>query len=207
MPGALDSATQTVAEEDLANMVLVREELPDELRGFQLAREGVLDNETMAAQGFPGSTTGETRATGRLTGYLREFVSAVDTAALQPGSSVMAATLLHIFRHKDEVSGWMKEKFLGEFQRFAGKDLGKGQQIVRAEQIPIDGFSDEAVGLRVLQTTPAGLVSSTIVDFRVGRLLGVAYLVALGDVEQRELVTQMGVELERRTVRVLLGAI
>ena len=207
MPEALDSATQAAGEEDLVSMVLVREDLPDELRGFQLAREGVLDNETMAAQGFPGSTTGETRATGRLTGYIREFVSPADVAVLQPGSSVMAATVLHIFQHKDEVSRWMKEKFLGEFQRFAGKDLGKGQELIRAEPVQFDGFSDEAVGLRALQTTPAGLVSSTIVDFRVGRLLGVAYLVALGDVEQRELVTRMGMELERRTVRVLLGAI
>ena len=101
----------------------------------------------------------------------------------------------------------MKERFLGEFQRFAGKDLGDGQQLIRAEQIQFDGFADEAVGLRVLQTIPAGLVSSTIVDFRVGRLLGVAYLVALGDVERKELVTRIGMELERRTVKVLLGAI
>ena len=62
------------------------------------------------------------------------------------------------------------------------------------------------MGLRTLQTSPTGLISSTIVDFRVGRLLGVAYLVTLGDVERKQLIGEMGMELERRIVRVLLDA-
>lgn len=207
MSEAFDRATQDVGEGDLASMVLDKPELPHELQEFQVAREGALDNETMAAQGFPGSTTGETRATGRITGYLREFVSTVQPEVLQPGSNIIAATVVHLFHDGEEVSRWMRGKFIGEFQRFVGKELGQGQELLSADQLQYGGFSDEEVGLRTLQATPAGLVSSTIVDFRVGCLLGVAYLVSLGDVERTQLVRQMGIELERRIVSVLLGSI
>ena len=207
MSEALDRVSQVVGEEDLSRMVLERQELPQELQEFQPARDGVLDNETMAAHGFPGSTTGETRATGRITGYLREFIGATDPVILQTGSNVIAATVVHLFRDKDEVSRWMVEKFLGEFQRSVGQELGEDQQLISADQLQFDGFADEAVGLRTVQTTRAGLVSSTIVDLRVGRLLGVAYLVALGDVERTQLVSQMGLGLEKKMVGVLLGSV
>jgi len=203
LPDALDRAAEGIREEDLSSMALAREELPYELREFQLAREGVLDNADMAEHGFPGSTTGEVRATGRITGYLREFVT---PAPPQEGSNVIAATVVHLFQDKLQVSRWMTGKFLGDFQRSVGRELGRGQQLISADRLQYEGFSDEAVGLRTLQTSDAGLVSSTIVDFRVGRLLGVAYLVTLGDVERKELVGQIGIELERRIVRILLGA-
>ena len=206
MPVTLGRATQGVSEEDLSNMVLDRQELPRELQEFQVGREGVLDNETMAAQGFPGSTTGETRATGRITGYLREFVDRVEPNVLQTGSNVVAATVVHLFREEEEVSRWMKEKFLGEFQRFVGQQLGNGQQLLSTDELQFDGFSDEVVGLRTFQTSHVGPVSSTIVDFRVGRLLGVAYLVSLGDVQRDQLVNEMGTQLEQKIVRVVLGS-
>ena len=206
MPEALDRATQGVAPEDLSGMVLDREDLPGELQTFQVGREGVLDNETMAAQGFPGSTTGETRAIGRLTGYLREFVDPVEPGPQDVGSNVIAATVVHLFENEEAVWRWMKEKFLGEFRRSVGKELGTLQQLVSADELQFDGFSDRAVGLRTLQTSHLGPVSSTIVDFRVGRLLGVAYLVAVGDVQRNHLVSEMGRQLERKIVRVVLGS-
>ena len=184
MSGALDRATQEVSEEDLSGMVLDGPDLPGELQGFALAREGVLDNATMAEQGFPGSTTGETAATGRLAGYLREFAGPHEPGVFEEGFDLLSATVVHLFGNGNEVSRWMNEKFLGEFQRFTGRELGEGQQLLSADQIHYDGFSDEAVGLRTVQPTQAGPVSSTIVDFRVGWLLGVAYLVTLGDVER-----------------------
>ena len=206
MAEAFDRVTGGIGEQDLPSMVLAREELPYELQEFELARDGILDNETMAEQGFPGSTTGETRATGRTTGYLREFVSPAQPDTLPAGSNLIAATVVHLFQEGDQVSRWMTEKFLGEFQRFVGQELRQSQQLVSADQVQVDGFSDEVVGLRTVQTTHAGLVSSTIVDFRVGRLLGVAYLVSLGDVERNQLARQMGIELERKMVKVSLGS-
>ena len=207
MSESLYRASQAVGEADLSSMVLAREELPDELRELEFTREEVLDNETMAEQSFPGSTTEEIRGAGRMTGYLREFVSPLQPGLLHAGSNLIAATVIHLFQDGEAVSRWMTEKFLGGFQRMVGQELGGEQHLISADQLQIDGFSDEAVGIRTLQTTDTGPVSSTIVDFRVGRLLGVAYLVALGDVEQKRLVGQMGIELERKIVKVLLGAI
>ena len=209
MSDALDRATQAVTESDLAEMVLTREELPQELEGFQSARLGVLDNETMADNGFSGTTTGETRATGRITGYLSEFVNAEEANVIfspQEGSNLVAATVVHLFHDKEEVSSWMNDRFLGEFKYFVGKDMGRGQQLLKADPMDFTGFADESVGLQTLQTAELGLVSSTVVDFRVGRLLGVAYVVATGDVQRRGLVSEMGVQLERKMVKVSLDA-
>ena len=50
------------------------------------------------------------------------------------------------------------------------------------------------------------MVSSTVVDFRVGRLLGVAYVVSVGEAERKELAERLGQELERQMVRVVLGS-
>ena len=66
------------------------------------------------------------------------------------------------------------------------------------------GFADQAVGLRVLQSSEPGPVSSTIIDFRVGRLLGVAYVATLGNCERLALVEQLAHTLERRFVQVAL---
>ena len=68
MSEALDRATQDIGEEDLPSMVLDKEELPYELQEFQVAREGDLNNQTMAEHGAPGSTSEEIRTTGRITG-------------------------------------------------------------------------------------------------------------------------------------------
>ena len=204
---AMYRATQGVVEEDLAGMALLREELPGKLSDFELAREEMLDNGSMAAQGFPGSTTGEIASTGRITGYLREFVRADLPAATEGGADIISATVVHLFGDPQQVSRWMAERFLREFRQFVGKELGNEQHLLSADPLAFDGFSDEAVGLRTLQTSHLGLVSSTVVDFRMGRLLGVAYLVSQGDVERQGLVRQMGLKLERRMVRVLLGSV
>jgi hypothetical protein len=47
-------------------------------------------------------------------------------------------------------------------------------------------------------------VSSTIIDFRVGRLLGVAYVATLGNSGRLELVERLAQALERRFVQVAL---
>ena len=199
----------TMQADDLSRMVLAKEDLPGEMTAFELARDGELDNETMADHSFPGSTTEEIRATGRISGYLSEFVNTDDRGLLSPpeeGHDLVAATVVHLFNDMDEVDRWMTNKFLGEFKAHVGRDLGRGQQLIRADELDFDGFADKSVGLHTLQTSDFGLVSSTVVDFRVGRLLGVAYLVTAGDVERRDQVRELGALLERRIVKTLLGS-
>jgi hypothetical protein len=72
------------------------------------------------------------------------------------------------------------------------------------QRLAFQGFADEAAGLRVLQSSPMGPISSTVVDFRLGRLLGVAYVATFGNYERQEIVARLGQALERKIVRVVL---
>ena len=70
---ALDRATLTVTEDNLQQMVLERQSLPSEFAEYTVAREGPLDNKTMAEHGFPGSTAEKFEKAGRITGFVREL--------------------------------------------------------------------------------------------------------------------------------------
>ncbi len=209
MSESLYRASRNMQDADLSRMVLTKEDLPAEMAPFELARDGDLDNETMADHSFPGSTTEEIRATGRISGYISEFMNTDDSGLLSPpedGHDLVAATVVHLFNDMDEVDSWMTNKFLGEFKAHVGRDLGRGQQLIRADELDFNGFADKSVGLHTLQTSDFGLVSSTVVDFRIGRILGVAYLVTAGDVERQDQVKELGALLERRIVSTLLGS-
>jgi len=206
MADALTSATYDISEDDLRWMVLEREKLPEEIREFEPFREGVLDNATMAEQGFPGNTAESFHKLGRITGYIREFGTPVDRPLIGDGTDLVAATVAHLFRDEGVVSRWMEEVFVKRFEENVGKKTEDGHEIVSVERIKIDGFHDEAVGMWTVQRGPNGLVSSTVVDFRVGRILGVAYLVTIGDFQRRALTECMAIELERQIVQVVLGS-
>ena len=198
------TATYRVGEPDLEDMTLEAADLPDDLRGYQLAREGPLDNDEMAENGFKGSTAERFRNAGRIGGFMREFVPTSDVVPAG-GVNFVGATVVHLFENPDQVSGWMSDVFVKDFEQNVGESVGSGQQIISVSRLEPDGFYDEAVGLHVLQGGPAGLLSSTVIDFRVGRLLGVAFVGAIGESERATLTTELALALEKRMVQVALG--
>lgn len=206
MSEALHRATQTITEFDLPRLVLRQRDLPTAFRDFLSAREEFLDNETMAQQGFPGSTAERFRSLGRITGYIREFAAPApeEETELAAGIDLLAATVVHLFETPEGVSRWMHEVFLQDFCSRVDQELHPGQRLLLVERLDVRGFADEAVGLRVLQSSAPGPVSSTIIDFRVGRLLGVAYVATLGNCERTELVGDLGRALERHFVQIVL---
>ncbi|MGE3540509.1 MAG: hypothetical protein AB7N91_24095 [Candidatus Tectimicrobiota bacterium] len=206
MSEALHRATRTITEFDLPRLVLRQRDLPAAFRDFLVAREELLDNETMAQQGFPGNTAERFRALGRITGYVREFAAPApeEEAALTTGYELLAATVVHLFETPEGVSRWMHEVFVADFCARVDQELHPGQRLLTVERLNVNGFIDEAVGLRVLQSNTPGPVSSTIIDFRVGRLLGVAYVATLGNCERTELVERLGKALERHFVQTAL---
>ncbi|MGH8056320.1 MAG: hypothetical protein ACREOH_03665 [Candidatus Entotheonellia bacterium] len=208
MSEALNRATRTITEAELPAMVLDHAGLPAELRELHPLREGVLDNATMAQQGFPGNTAESFRAIGRINGYLREFAArAPEGGSIQIGYDLAAATVVHLFDDAQGVSRWMQEIFLDQFEANVDNEFQPGQHLLLVEQLQFRGFSDEVTGLRALQSGTLGPVSSTVVDFRVGRVLGVAYVATFGNCERRALVERLGLELERKIVRAVLGAL
>lgn len=202
----LDKATYGVTEDSLESMPLERGELPLEFQAFQVLREGLLNNQDMALQGFAGNTPERFRAAGRVTGYMREFGETSSVVAGE-GFNFLAATVSHLFDNPESVSGWMHDVFLKDFEDNLGESVGEDHQLISAVRLEPRGFFDEAVALKVLQGGDAGLISSTVIDFRVGRILGVAFVGTVGDQERLDLAIELGLALERRIVRVVLGAV
>ncbi len=202
----LSQATYRVSESDLEFMALDRDDIPSEFKDYQVVREGVLDNHMMAEHGFTGSTAERFQLAGRINGYMREFGPTADMSVFD-GFNFVGATVAHLFDEPESVSGWMHDVFLNDFESNVGESVGNDQQLISVQRLDPSGLFDESVALRVLQGGATGLVSSTVIDFRVGRILGVAFVGAVGDQIRLEQATQLALALERRIVRVVLGVI
>ena len=202
---SLDRATYSVSESALDDMVLGKPGFPEQFQGHQVIREGPLDNDTLAQNGFEGTTAERFKQAGRVTGMMREL-GPTSNMAMSDGFDFMAASVVHLFDTPDSVHGWMHDIFLKDFEERVGESVGQGHQLVSATRLEPQGFFDEAVGLRVLQGGAAGLISSTVVDFRVGRLLGVVFIGTVGDHTRLGQVVQLGQTLEKRMVGVVLGS-
>lgn len=205
MVDSLTRKTLEVTEQDLQFMVLDIDQVP-ECSEFVMLREGVLDNATLAAEGFPGSTAESLREFGRITGYLKEFASLKIDTSSQAGTDIMAATVAHLFDNRDAVWKWMTDFFVRQFEEGVGKEAAPGQKLLSVQKLDVQGFHDEAVSLKAVQEGPNGLISSAVVDFRLGRLLGVAFTVTVGDAAQSALAERLGKLLEHQMVQVVLGA-
>ncbi len=202
---SLDRATYSVGESALDDMVLGKPEFPEQFQRHQVVREGTLDNDTLAQNGFEGTTAERFRQAGRVTGIMREL-GPTSNMPMSEGFDFMAASIVHLFDTPDSVHGWMHDIFLKDFEERVGESVGQGHQLVSATRLDPQGFFDEAVGLRVLQGGATGLISSTVVDFRVGRLLGVVFIGTVGDHVRLDQVVQLGQALEKRMVGVVLGS-
>ena len=203
---SLSQATYRVTEADLEFMPMNKEDMPAEFQGYQVVREGVLNNEQLAEHGFTGSTAQRFQEVGRINGYVREFGPTSDMQIFD-GFNFVGATVAHLFDEPQSVSSWMHDVFIKDFESNVGESVGSNAQLVSVDRLDPSGLFDEAVALRILQGGSAGLMSSTVIDFRVGRILGVAYVGAVGDHHRLEQATQLALGLERRIVQVVLGAI
>ena len=201
---SVSRATEDIGMDEVETMPLMGVELPSRFENFQPSRESELDNETMAEHGFPGSDAERFRTMGRIGGFMREFVSVVPSFGTD-GVDFMAATVAHLFDTPESVHEWMHDVFLKDFETNVGADIGNNQRLLGSERLEPSGFYDEAVALKALHEDNGRLISVTIVDFRVGRVLGVAFVGTLGDHVRIEEATELGVALEQRIVSVALG--
>jgi hypothetical protein len=206
MSEAIHRATQVITYDHLPRMVLGHRDLPDDLQHFIPYHQEFLDNEKMAAEGLIGSSAERFRDIGRLTGYVQDFrAPKTEDGTIPPGYDVAVATVVHLFDAPQSVTRWIEEVFLHDFESHVDEEIHPGQHLLLAQRLSFTGFADEVAGLRVLQSTENGPVSSTGVDLRVGRVLGVAYIATFGNYNRQELVQELGLMLERKIVRVVLG--
>ncbi len=204
MTNSIAQATYNITDQSLENMALDLNNLPDELSGFSPFRESVLDNKLMASHGFPGNSEDNYNAAGRMTGYLREFASPSAIPKREDGQNIVAATVIHLFENEDSAASWMTNVFVKQFKDNVGREVGEDQKLVAVEELEIEDFYDRAVGIRAVQDGVDGILSTTVIDFRIGRILGVSFVVTVGDHGRTELTTMLGLELERNIVRELL---
>ncbi len=204
---AVTRATYNIDPEDLERMLLAKEQLPQGSEGFQVVREGELSNESMADLPMAGHSALELRKLGRVTGFQREWLTTTDNDDLSEGDDLALATVVHFMESPEAVSRWMEVVFLGEFKERVGQELGEGHRLLSVEDLsPATQFHHEAVSVRAVQEGPKGLISSCVLDFRIGRLLGVAYVVTVGDRNRLGVVETLAKTLERHMMSVVLGA-
>ena len=201
--------TDTVTSEELQWMVLDRAQLPAECSSFELLREERLDNEAMAKHSGGRHTAASLAELGRVSGYARAFAvpQGAPTLKEEPAEVLEVATVVHLFEQPKDVDRWIDDVFVGGFRDRVGAEEPDGARLMGVETLEVGGFHERSAALLVVHEAPESTVlASTIVDFRLGRLLGVAYVVAKRDQAYLELATELGGELERQMVRVVLDA-
>ena len=185
-------------------MVLIDGDLEGPHEGFSVAREGDLDNRTLAEHGFSGTTERRFQDAGRIAGYVREFVS--PTAQLDmDGADLIVGSVAHLFDTPEDVDHWMRDIFLKDFSENVGAVLENGQKMIEVEELEPQGFFDDAVALKAVHDSSGQIISSTVVDFRVGRILGVTYVATVGDHLRLEEATALGIAMEKLIVSAALG--
>lgn len=204
MSAAVTRATFEIGEADLPRMVLVEDDLPSRYQGYLSLHEGGLDNRSMAEHGFAGASEERFRRAGRIAGFLREF-GLPGPQVYVDGLDFVVASVVHLFDSPESVHRWMLDVFLGDFADNVGVDLGNSQVLQAIEHLTPEGFFDEAVGLRTIHDSSGHTVSSTVIDFRVGRILGVVFVTTLGDHHRLEEASELGIAMERLIVGVALG--
>ncbi len=203
MSGSISLATMELRENDLPNMVLAEDDLSPTYTGFSKLREGELDNRFLAEHGFSGSTERRFMEAGRITGYGREFFAA-EARMDMDGVDMVVGSVAHLFDTPQSVSGWMRDIFLQDFRENVGVALENGQRMIEVEELEPQGFFDEAVALKASYDSSGQTISSTVVDFRVGRILGVVFITTVGNHSRLNEAATLGIAMEKLIVAAAL---
>ena len=72
--------------------------------------------------------------------------------------------------------------------------------MIEVEELDPQGFFDDAVALKAVHDSSGNIISSTVVDFRVGRILGVVYVATIGNHLRLEEAATLGIAMEKLIV-------
>ncbi len=203
----LSQLTLGVMSGDLRFMALDKSQLPDELAGFESLREEDLDNETFAKRSDGPDTVESLTEANRLNGYEVGFIvpQGGSTLAEEPSELLEASTAVHLFERAEDAQAWIDKAFVARLRRSVGETDAMDRKVTGVEVLRPSGFHGYSAGLLVLREVPGGELVSTIVEFQVGRVIGVATAVAKVDKTYLDLAVELGSRLERQIVRVVLG--
>ncbi len=200
--------TLDVASPDLRHMTLDKSGLPGEVAAFEPLRDEQVDNDAYAKRGESLESLESLAAAKRLDGYETAFVvpQGASTLAEEPAELLEVATAVHLFESPDDVEAWIDNAFVNRLRGGVGESDALDRKIAGVELLRPAGFYGRAAGLLVLREVPGGEIASTVVEFQLGRVLGVASAVSKADKSHFDLAVDLGSRLERQIVRVVLDA-
>ena len=204
----LTQALESLAENDLAVMVLPQEELGDEFANLEVDEDsGFVDNEEAADDTIdPDDTANDLERAGRINGYALEY-SDPTFSALEAGEGVLSvATVVTLFEDGSGASDFFAKQ-VDDFQRLEGGEIEVGFILEEVETFAVDGLADEAIGIRAQASFGDVQFYVTTVGFRLDRLVGAADIGRADDADVNQRVEEIARALEQRIEGVLLGEI
>jgi hypothetical protein len=205
--GGLALAIESMAAQDLARMALPREELSGVEPEYVLADDsGFVDNASVASEFFaPDTDERHLQFLGRISGYELAYEN---SDAFFAGEGVVGLTTsVHLFRDKEGASAFVR-RFLSEAETYVGTEAD-GVLLAAADEISVEPLGDESWGLRASLSLrgPDGASTfyATTEYIRLDRLVAIASVLRMDDIDASDEVQEMARALERRILGVLLG--
>lgn len=200
-PAAERSAKIPVA--DLAVMVLPQEELGALADGLRVSVDdsGPTNNLDAADDTLdPGDTARSLKSAGRIAGY--------DLAYVPPKASkrqvaVSVGTTADLFTDPVYATQHLSKQ-VSDFDRFMGKVVD-GVRLVAVKNFKAVGVGEEASGLQVTVVAGKARAHATVVYFRRGRLVGIAWAIRRDKRSVLDDVRRVALTLDTRMQRVLAG--
>ncbi len=205
----LERALQSVTENDLAIMVLPQEELGEEFADLEIDEDSGFQNNEQATDDTinPEDTGEDLERAGRINGYELEYVAPDLLSMLEAGEGVaVVETMVHLFKDAGAASDFLAEQ-VEDYQRFEGKEVMPSMTLQEAQTFAVDGLADEAIGVRARVSFGDMQLYGTGVYFRLGRLVGEAWIATGDDADVNSQVKTIARALEERIEGVLLGDI
>ena len=201
-----DRLTPRVTLAALEYMPLEVKDLPFELRGYQMSRDEAVDNLQFSRYPFRDATAADLLRMGRQGGWLKECNTPPEVEIVD-GLILTAATSVHLFDRPSAVSRWIQEQFVSHTLAHIGQDESGGpRRMLQARELAKPaGLYDQAAALHLLQDSPLGPFSVNSINFRLGRLLGCAFLGVIGDHNEAFLANELAQALEKNMAQVLFN--
>ncbi len=204
----LDEALRTVAENDLAIMVLPQQELGGEFADLEIDEDsGFTDNEENADDTIdPADTATDLEQAGRIIGYSLRYSDPTFSALAAGDGLVSVGTSVQLFERADDASAYVDQQ-LDDTRRFEGEEVEPGLTLQEFDTFAVKDLADQATGLRYHIGFIDAETYQTVVVFTLGRLLGAAFITKADDADVDAQVEEIARALEERIVGVLLGDI
>jgi hypothetical protein len=204
----LERALGSMAENDLAIMVLPQEDLGEEFGNLEIDDDsGFKDSEEETDETIdPDDTAGDLERAGRISGYDLSY-SDPSLSALGAGEGIIAvATELDLFKDASAASDFLAKQ-VEDHLRLEGQQIQGDWMLEEVETFAVVGLADEAVGIRARARLGDIQAYETVVSFTLDRLVGAADVFRADDADVSSQVEGIARALEERIRGVLLGHI